>query len=98
MTSRTEFTAKIEPFDSFWEAPDDIEKGYGSFYNHANPANLSYALGERGEGNETIVYTATREIRAHEELTINYSTDGAHISDDGEWWFREMGVKLITTS
>ena len=20
-------TAKIEPFDSFWEAPDDIEKG-----------------------------------------------------------------------
>lgn len=24
-------TAKIEPFDSFWEAPDDIEKGYSSF-------------------------------------------------------------------
>ena len=30
-------TAKIEPFDSFWEAPDDIEKGYGkfsTFYKH----------------------------------------------------------------
>lgn len=27
-----ELTAKIEPFDSFWEAPDDIEKGYSSFY------------------------------------------------------------------
>ena len=29
---RRELTAKIEPFDSFWEAPDDIEKGYRSFY------------------------------------------------------------------
>jgi 2-polyprenyl-3-methyl-5-hydroxy-6-metoxy-1,4-benzoquinol methylase len=25
-------TAKIEPFDSFWEAPENIEKGYKSFY------------------------------------------------------------------
>lgn len=24
-------TAKIEPFDSFWEAPEDIEKGYERF-------------------------------------------------------------------
>jgi 2-polyprenyl-3-methyl-5-hydroxy-6-metoxy-1,4-benzoquinol methylase len=32
-----ELTAKIEPFDSFWEAPEDIEKGYGkfaTFYKH----------------------------------------------------------------
>ncbi|HET7598753.1 MAG TPA: class I SAM-dependent methyltransferase [Gemmatimonadales bacterium] len=30
-------TARIEPFDSFWEAPADIEKGYrtfGTFYRH----------------------------------------------------------------
>jgi 2-polyprenyl-3-methyl-5-hydroxy-6-metoxy-1,4-benzoquinol methylase len=33
MTTRTEFTAKIEPFDSFWEAPEDIRRGYASFYN-----------------------------------------------------------------
>ncbi|MFQ5728760.1 MAG: class I SAM-dependent methyltransferase [Waddliaceae bacterium] len=25
-------TAKIEPFDSFWEGPDDVEKGYRTFY------------------------------------------------------------------
>jgi 2-polyprenyl-3-methyl-5-hydroxy-6-metoxy-1,4-benzoquinol methylase len=34
---KVELTAKIEPFDSFWEAPDDIEKGYASFaqfYRH----------------------------------------------------------------
>jgi len=30
-------TARIEPFDSFWQAPEDIEKGYrtfGVFYEH----------------------------------------------------------------
>ncbi len=27
-----ELAAKIEPFDSFWEAPDDVEKGYSTFY------------------------------------------------------------------
>ncbi|WP_435105004.1 class I SAM-dependent methyltransferase [Arhodomonas sp. AD133] len=25
-------TARIEPFDSFWEAPDDIESGYSKFF------------------------------------------------------------------
>ena len=33
----TKLTAKTEPFDTFWEAPADIEKGYttfGSFYRH----------------------------------------------------------------
>ena len=29
---RRQLTATIEPFDSFWEAPEDIEKGYRSFY------------------------------------------------------------------
>lgn len=27
----TELTAQIEPFDTFWEAPEDIEKGYTKF-------------------------------------------------------------------
>ena len=27
-----EMTAKIEPFDSFWEGPEDIDRGYESFY------------------------------------------------------------------
>lgn len=31
VTVRRELTAKIEPFDTFWEAPEDIEKGYYSF-------------------------------------------------------------------
>ena len=26
-----DLTARMEPFDSFWEAPDDVERGYGKF-------------------------------------------------------------------
>ncbi len=29
--AKRELTARMEPFDSFWEAPDDIEKGYSKF-------------------------------------------------------------------
>ena len=35
--SDQDLTARFEPFDSFWEAPDNIEKGYstfGRFYQH----------------------------------------------------------------
>ncbi|MDP9083643.1 MAG: hypothetical protein M3N50_07740 [Pseudomonadota bacterium] len=30
---RREFRGKIELFDPFWEAPEDISKGYGSFHH-----------------------------------------------------------------
>ena len=35
--TRTQLTARMEPFDSYWQAPDDVEKGYksfGAFYKH----------------------------------------------------------------
>jgi len=35
-------TAKMEPFDSFWEAPDDREKGYISFYKFYKRNYLRY--------------------------------------------------------
>lgn len=36
--SSDELAAKLEPFDSFWQAPDDIESGYAKFdaYYRAN--------------------------------------------------------------
>ena len=37
LSSKFDLKAKIEPFDSFWEAPDDIDSGYskfGTFYKH----------------------------------------------------------------
>lgn len=32
MSDKFDLTAKIEPFDSFWEGPENIEKGYSSLY------------------------------------------------------------------
>jgi 2-polyprenyl-3-methyl-5-hydroxy-6-metoxy-1,4-benzoquinol methylase len=37
-----DLTAQIEPFDSFWEAPDDIEKGYKTFYQFYKCNYLKY--------------------------------------------------------
>ena len=37
MTEKRKLAARLEPFDSFWQAPSDIEKGYESFkayYRH----------------------------------------------------------------
>jgi len=34
--------AQIEPFDSFWEAPEDIEKGYSSFHKFYEHNYLQY--------------------------------------------------------
>jgi len=32
MLTSNELAAQIEPFDSFWEGPEDVEKGYSKFY------------------------------------------------------------------
>ncbi|MFZ0488463.1 MAG: class I SAM-dependent methyltransferase [Arenicellales bacterium] len=37
-----QLAAKIEPFDSFWEGPEDIEKGYGRFYQFYSHNYLRY--------------------------------------------------------
>jgi len=37
-----QLAATIEPFDSFWEAPEDIEKGYRSFYLFYKDNYLKY--------------------------------------------------------
>ena len=42
MPSQLQLTAKIEPFDSFWEAPKNIEKGYASFYQFYKSNYLPY--------------------------------------------------------
>ena len=37
-----DLTAKMEPFDSFWEGPEDVEKGYASFYQFYKRNYLSF--------------------------------------------------------
>lgn len=40
-------TARIEPFDSFWEGPANIEKGYDSFYRFYKNNYLEHVPGQR---------------------------------------------------
>jgi SAM-dependent methyltransferase len=42
MPVKRKLTAKIEPFDTFWEAPEDIEKGYASFYQFYRKNYMAY--------------------------------------------------------
>lgn len=42
MPVEIQLTAKIEPFDTFWEAPENIEKGYTSFKKFYKRNYLKY--------------------------------------------------------
>lgn len=42
-----QLTSKLEPFDSFWEAPTDIEKGYSKFYQFYKYNYLQYVPQDR---------------------------------------------------
>ena len=42
MDSTLDLTAKMEPFDSFWEGPENIEKGYKKFYQFYKCNYLQY--------------------------------------------------------
>lgn len=64
--------------------------GYGSLYNHANPASLRWYGDDDGDW---IVYEAIRDIAADEELTINYN-DPAGASDDDRW-FEKHKIKRL---
>ena len=48
-----ELTAKIEPFDSFWEGPENVEKGYASFRQFYRCNYLKYMPVDKGS--ETLV-------------------------------------------
>lgn len=63
--------------------------GYGSMYNHANPANLRY----EADGRESLMrYVAVRTIREGEELTINYNAKGGGHASEDDNWFERMDI------
>lgn len=69
-----------------------VALGYGSMYNHANPANMRYYSTAAGQA---ICFEAVRHIHAGEELTINYDGEkGAPTSSD-ESWFEANGITAI---
>lgn len=42
-----QLSAKTEPFDSYWQAPDDVEKGYSAFNQYYRHNCLKYIPTER---------------------------------------------------
>ncbi len=45
--SQPDLTARIEPFDSFWEGPEDVEKGYRTVYEFYRHNYLRYVPSDR---------------------------------------------------
>jgi SET domain-containing protein len=68
--------------------------GYGSLFNHENPANLRYTPDQE---NQTMRFFAVREIAAGEELTINYNADGGGPEWADNNWFKRMGIAPLET-
>lgn len=63
--------------------------GYGSLYNHANPANMRYEAALDGNA---IRFTAIRAIDQGEELTINYNGRGGAPDSTEDVWFPMFGM------
>jgi hypothetical protein len=70
--------------------------GYGSLYNHDNPANMRYVA---NPANGTLRFIAVRDIRAGEELTINYNAIGGDATwHDDNWFDHILKTKPIVSS
>mgnify|MGYP003342963020 FL=1 len=65
--------------------------GYGSMYNHDNPANMRYYSDIDGTA---IRFVAARDIEVGEELTINYNDTGGETVSIEDNWFELVGVKI----
>ena len=68
--------------------------GYGSLFNHDNPASLRY---EADPANLSLRFLATRDIAAGEELTINYDAPQGNHAGGSNDWFARMHVKPIVS-
>lgn len=67
--------------------------GFGSMYNHDNPASLRY---EADTENDAMRYIAARAIKEDEELTINYNaSSGGHESEE-DTWFQQHQIEVLS--
>jgi len=67
-------------------------QGFGSFYNHANPANLYY---EKDRKNLQMRFFAVDALSSGTELTINYNAEDGGPTWDDDYWFEEMNIRRI---
>jgi hypothetical protein len=69
--------------------------GFGSMYNHSNPANVKFKANAESE---SITFIAEKNISINEELTINYNgPDGSSASKQDDWFDRN-NITLSTSS
>ena len=67
--------------------------GFGSFYNHANPANTRY---EADRPRLLMRFYVVDAVRAGTELTINYNSAGGPESDAADdYWFEAMNIQRL---
>jgi hypothetical protein len=69
--------------------------GYGSLYNHDNPANLRY---EADAASRVLRFIAARDVAVGEELTINYNDARGVHTEEGDTWFAKHGIEAITNA
>jgi len=66
--------------------------GWGSMYNHGNPANVRYSA---KESDLSLVFSAARQIEVGEELTVNYNESYGDIHSSEDIWFQGRGITPI---
>ena len=66
--------------------------GFGSMYNHNNPANMRY---EADLENLAMRFIAVEIIEEGTELTINYNTMGGGATCDDDNWFGRHKIEPI---
>ncbi len=66
--------------------------GYGSMYNHENPANMRYRADVKSN---TLQFIAIRNIALGEELTVNYNAVGGGHESQADTWFNGMGFEPV---
>lgn len=66
--------------------------GFGSFYNHANPANTRY---EADRPNLQMRFFVVQAVAKGTELTINYNAEAGDTTSDDDFWFDEMKIRRI---
>jgi hypothetical protein len=71
-----------------------IALGYGSMYNHDNPANMRY---QADPVKMVMRFIAVRAIESGEELTVNYNAVGGGAQWHDNNWFDRMNVAPIVS-
>jgi hypothetical protein len=69
-----------------------VAAGYGSLYNHADSASVSY---HADPASLALVFTAVRDIGREEQLTINYNAKGGGPVWHDDDWFVHAGINKL---